>query len=185
MNREQMYARGLESLAKQCNTSLDPDWAIPAYMSVFKDIGYDKGCDALKLAFMKARGHGQMPSPADLLELVGHKLPEPPTLRDQANEIASAVIKAVSDYGSYQSNAARARLGPFAWDIVEAYGGWDTVCNMEHEDEGMHRAQLRDLAESRQRISAHKTFQEKIGSSGKNLKLVEGIVGELQQRTKA
>lgn len=104
------------------------------------------------------------PTPADLIEMA-----RPPIRsEDEAQRAVSALIRAIVDHGhvwpSYL-NKAQYSTGTFQGDlmqevgevgclIVERWGGWAAICDSFHGmDEGVFRAQLRDLTESTIRLA--------------------------------
>ena len=58
-----------------------------------------------------------------------------------AGEAWRKVMKAVSDYGYYQPEAARAYLGEDVWRAVEYIGGWSDMCVSE-DPESVRSAQF-------------------------------------------
>lgn len=140
------YMKGIYELARISKIEMN-DWVLEAYCSVFED-RYQDGIKALKIAFMRIRGNGQMPSAIDLLELLGEKMPSAPSTKDDANAIAGNIIDAISRFGSYNAIKAKEFLGDKAWRLIDMSGGWSVLCDIENDQIPAWRAQLRDLAES-------------------------------------
>lgn len=139
------FLKGLVELAKITKTELS-DWSLEAYKTVFEN-RWDDGIKALKLAFMRIKPQQGMPSPYDLLSLLGEVAPAAPTSRDRGNEAANQILEAIRKFGGYRAIDAKRELGDHAWRIVEAMGGWETLCMIEISDLTTWRAQIRDAAE--------------------------------------
>lgn len=65
--------------------------------------------------------------------------------RDEANEMAGAIISCIRDFGRYRVEEVYSFLGPTGQMAIERFGGWELICNTEEDDLGTIRAQLRDL----------------------------------------
>lgn len=157
------YINGIQSLAARCNF-IPTDWDMEAYLRAFEKVGYEKGIEAIQIALMSCRGNSPMPSPMDLLALVGIKIPEPVTSRDHGVDIANKIIDAVAKFGGYQAVAAKAHLGEDAWRVVEGMGGWNNLCMMEIDDVAAYRAQIRESAD----VALKKSHFTAIGSGSTN-----------------
>ncbi len=140
-----MFIKGLKELAKLTRSELS-DWSMEAYNSVFNN-RWDDGIKALKLAFMRIKPQHGMPSPYDLLSLLGEVAPAAPTSRDRGNDTANRILGAISEFGGYRPVEAKESLGGDIWRVVEAMGGWGTLCMIEIDDLTTWRAQIRDAAE--------------------------------------
>lgn len=177
MNDEQRFIGGIRELAKSCNCMLS-DWNMEAYLGAFRSIGYSQGVEAIKMAFMRIRGHGQMPSAIDLLELVGRKSPAAPNTRDEAMELVGQITAAMGRYGGYRAKDAKSALGEKAWVVVEQFGGWENLCMIDREQMPAVRAQLRDLTEAHIRIGFHRPAQEL--QTGKDQKFIESLINQVE-----
>lgn len=67
---------------------------------------------------------------------------------DDAIVIAGRIVSAISRYGSWGPDDARAMIGSVGWEVVNLSGGWKTVCEVELRDLGTKQAQWRELARS-------------------------------------
>jgi hypothetical protein len=65
---------------------------------------------------------------------------------DQANLLVGKIIKAISDYGPYQTSNVKDFVGEVSWDVIENFGGWHMLCEITNDQLPATRAQLRDLA---------------------------------------
>lgn len=165
-----VFLNGLEALCARCNFKASR-WDVEAYTTVF-DNRWDDGVKALKLAFMRIKPQHGMPSPYDLLSLVGEVSPAAPTSRDRGTEAANQILGAVSKFGSYRAIHAKESLGVDIWRIVEAIGGWEILCSIEIDDLPTWRAQIRDAAEGLSKKDYFGSLQ--IGSSKQVQDLING-----------
>ena len=145
MDLKDKFINGVESLCLRCNFKPTP-WDLEAYVACFEG-RWEEGIKALKLAFMRIKPQNGMPSPHDLLSLLGEVAPNAPTSRDAGTEAANAILSAVRVYGGYQAVEARKSIGGHLWRIVEAMGGWEVLCMIEIDSLPTWRAQIRDAAE--------------------------------------
>lgn len=150
-----LFLDGLVKLAERCKCELS-DWDYDAYLSVFEPLGFDKGVTAIKHAFLSNSNGSRMPAPYDMLEFIGIKRPEAPKTRDEANDITANIVNAIAVFGGYKAIEAREHLGEHAWEVVEGFGGWESLCMTEIDQFPTIRAQMRDLSESKQKIAFHR-----------------------------
>jgi hypothetical protein len=150
---------------------------------VLEQVPEPQACAALrKWSISQAR----FPTPADVLKLA---LGEPATARDEATEVASAILKAISRRGYVWSDTYRydghasfdaalmAECGEAALLVVQRCGTWRRLCEEFGADEHA-RARLRDLAEaaikSQTRVQARVAIEQ--GRQSDQIKaLVENI----------
>lgn len=85
------------------------------------------------------------PLPAKLIELVNPFIdPE-----DEARDVASLIIAAVSSCGYTNPGRAEREIGELGWTVIKRMGGWLHLCeNLNANNEGMYRAQIRDYAQT-------------------------------------
>lgn len=171
-NNEQIFLNGLQRLAERCNFILS-DWEIEAFNFAFRDLGFEKGIEALKIAFFTIRGN-QMPAPMDLLEMIGVNRIEAPKPRDAANDLAGKIIEAIGSIGGYNPGRAKEKLGDRAWDAIQAFGGWANLCMIEIDEQQTVRAQLRDILESRMKIQNFES-RPMIESGNKSKQILEMV----------
>jgi hypothetical protein len=176
MNYEAMYTKGLYELSDLTKSKMNP-WMLEAYVEIFRG-RYEDGIKALKVAFMKTRSNSPMPSPADLLSFVGETTPQAITARDEANEMAGMIIKAVTKFGWPNAKAAKEFLGDDGWRIVEMSGGWSTICDMDVDQLPSWRAQLRELSEA---VTKKQHFGLPTLEAGNQTKQIESIVNALSE----
>ena len=68
----------------------------------------------------------------------------------EAQEVASKVFEAIRRFGYMRGQEAREFMGELAWECVQAFGGWDTICTSDNiGSEASVRAQLRDTAKAK------------------------------------
>lgn len=106
------------------------------------------------------------PQLVDIIEKLGGL--DVPT-DDLANQIASDIISAISRFGMYQVNEVKAHLGE-KYSIVERFGGWRSLCEIDNNSLTSTRAQLRELAKSfinSSKSEIKRDFIKSINNSGK------------------
>lgn len=67
---------------------------------------------------------------------------------DNAIDASARIVKAITDFGFYQSKEAMKELEDI-WHIVEGVGGWKYLCSLTNDELGILRAQMRDIAKAR------------------------------------
>lgn len=66
---------------------------------------------------------------------------------DNAVMVANLIMKSISMDGYTNPDRAKQRMGSLAWEVVNKFGGWQTLCETTNSDNmGTVRAQLRGLA---------------------------------------
>jgi hypothetical protein len=66
----------------------------------------------------------------------------------EAVMITGRILSAISRIGPYRAGEARSAIGEIGWQIVEAQGGWENICQIENDDIGTHRAQWKNHAKA-------------------------------------
>lgn len=70
------------------------------------------------------------------------------TDKDEAIDAVNRIIAAVSLYGYPNLEQAKNYIGELGWEVVKRFGGWTRLCEtLDSENEGMIRAQMRELAQ--------------------------------------
>ena len=85
-----------------------------------------------------AKSEHKFPSLAKIIDTIDG------TKDEQAQDQVANIIYSVSRYGQYDTSSAKEFLGPIGWSMVQAFGGWQTLCKLESKQMGIARAQLRD-----------------------------------------
>jgi len=67
---------------------------------------------------------------------------------DDAIVIAGRIVSAISRFGAWGPDEAKAMIGSVGWEVVQLSGGWSTVCEVELRELGTKQAQWRELARS-------------------------------------
>lgn len=67
-------------------------------------------------------------------------------IQDVGVDTANRIVKALSMFGSYRVDEAKAWLGALAWAVVDAEGGWAAVCHVGGDQLNICKAQWRELA---------------------------------------
>lgn len=86
----------------------------------------------------------RFPLPVKLKSMIGYALnPD-----DEAIQISGRILGAIAAIGPYQSEQAREAIGEIGWEVVQAEGGWQTICEIQTDDIPIRKAQWRNLAKS-------------------------------------
>lgn len=127
---------------------------------------HSKGFDVsqLKQAFeahLQSEEAKFFPTPGHLLQF----LKRPEIKQDDLGvEVAGLIFKCIRKYGHMQANAARHAMGDLAWEVVESFGGWHSLCsNTNSSNITSTRAQLRELTNAKVRRK-RAGFDDKIPS---------------------
>lgn len=84
------------------------------------------------------------PLPVKLKSMIGLALnPD-----DEAVQISGRILSAIASIGPYQSEKAREAIGDVGWQVVQAEGGWQMICEVQTDDIPIRKAQWRNLAKS-------------------------------------
>lgn len=87
--------------------------------------------------------------PRPISKLVKYARPERPD-SDAALEVAASIIKCVKRHGYPNGTEARAEMGEVGWAVVQAFGGWATICEiMNDKNIPTYTAQFRELAKAK------------------------------------
>jgi hypothetical protein len=95
----------------------------------------------------------------------------PVSLDDDAQEIASKIINAVSKFGWNNYEDAKNYIGERGFDVVKRFGGWQYVCQELGQNIQLttFNAQIRELLKSTARIENVKQDNVLVESMPKNL----------------
>lgn len=86
----------------------------------------------------------RFPLPVKLKAMVGLAInPE-----DEAVQISGRILGAIAAIGPYRSQDAREAIGEVGWQVVQAEGGWQTICEVQTDDIPIRKAQWRNLAKT-------------------------------------
>lgn len=116
---------------------------------------------------------GFMPLPAKI------KAALEKSVEDQAYETVNKILRCATEIGHYQAASARDTMGPVAWSVVQAYGGWQTVCQIDTKAIGTAFAQLRDIAISMEKVNRIGGMREFTGIEGPRRKAELGEKGSV------
>lgn len=114
-------------------------------VSDLEDLDFEKVISAYSI-YRRDGKNSTFPLPGKIREMINPKQSKD----GLANEAASRIRKAISDFGWCNSEEAKAFIGELGWAVVERSGGWQYVC----ENHGLDlnpltfHAQARDLAKS-------------------------------------
>lgn len=111
-------------------------------------LGVPEVCEALERMLETGR---KFPTVAEVKAEMG--IAEP-TAKDVGLRLADTIFNAIAKYGEIPPGnlktaaAVENALGPAVWSVVTRQGGWNAVVQRAGENQGVYRAQLRDLGES-------------------------------------
>lgn len=112
-----------------------------------------------------------MPPPVEFLKR--SRLNE--SKEDRARGLVGKIFSAIREIGPYRVEDAKKELGVVGWKIVRAYGGWDSVCEITHDQKPALTAQWIKLAmtyiEEKKRDDRLAITNETKGNREKLLKL--------------
>jgi hypothetical protein len=140
-------------LAKQCRYELDEETIAIYDQALSERHSYEELSSALVDIVKGRRARDPFPSIADIMALLDPAVQD----KDLAVHLAGQIIRAVGKKGHTWPQccggdfrtAVTDALGAYAWDTIEAAGGWLALCeSMLVDDLHVHRAQLRDAAVS-------------------------------------
>jgi hypothetical protein len=100
---------------------------------------------------------GFMPLPAKIKASLDR------SIEDHGYETVQKILRLASDVGQYRTAEARDTMGPVAWSVVQAYGGWGVVCQVETKNMGTAFAQLRDLSMSMEKVNRMGVIRGRVG----------------------
>lgn len=126
------------------------DVALAMYCEDLSDLIYEDVIDAMRI-YRRSVKNKTFPLPSQLREIIQPEVSE----IDDANEVANRIIAA-------SQGRHRGPVGELAQRVVELYGGWDIIGEGQRSENGILRAQLRDLAISIQ----HKVAAGEFGPPG-------------------
>lgn len=103
----------------------------------------------------KEKGRRSCPTPGDVIAFCRPEEND----QDKASLIAASIFKAVGDYGYNNAVKAQKALGPTAWNVTQAMGGWAALCaSLTVENRGTFHAQAKHVAIAclaREKVSHH------------------------------
>lgn len=141
MNFQQEIKKQLVALAMIAGKDLN-EIALAAFVEALSDLDQSAVLFALKDWIKTSKG---FPYPSDIREKLMPEISD----EDDAQDVANLVIAAVSSCGYTNPERAREKIGDLGWETVTRMGGWKNICEtLNHENEGIYRAQIRDYAET-------------------------------------
>lgn len=115
-----------------------------AYLMALQEVN-DNEVQAAITQILKDPSVTRFPLPAQIL----HKIKPELTSDDNAREIASRIIGAISRFGWCNQQLAREYVGELGWHVVQMQGGWGHLCeNMKPNMVPTLQAQFRELAKT-------------------------------------
>lgn len=139
MNGSKEIKMQLIALATIAGKELN-ETALNAYANALSDLDQGSVISALNDWLKTGRG---FPYPADIRAKV---MPEIDP-KENAIDAVSRIITAIGKFGHNNTSQAKVFIGELGWHTVERFGGWLHLCeSVNSENEGIFRAQLRELA---------------------------------------
>lgn len=127
-------AKGLRAVYTSDRFLPDGD-SVKTWFSLLKDLPYQQ----VSIAAQKYMATNHFPpTPADLRAAVR---PEPA----EWSEAWQTVIDAVRKYGSWNIQDALSSFDPLTAKVVRNFGGFAAICEMEHDEMSILRANFRDV----------------------------------------
>lgn len=133
-----------DQTCKAFDKTLDPD-VLKMQVEDLSDLNFESILSAIS-AYRRDGKNVMWPRASKIRELVNPKQSKD----GMANEAASRIRKAISDFGWFNSEKARAFIGELGWAVVDRAGGWQYLCEshgVELNQLTFH-AQARDLAKA-------------------------------------
>lgn len=141
MNRKDL-ARMIKATASYYGKRLEPD-----VLTMMCDDLSDLPLTACVDAYAKYRRDSSnrfFPLPAQIRDIIS-----PATSPDdEAREAAGRIIQAIAKFGWCNESRAKLFVGSLGWEVVQRFGGWPSVCELQNKNVGTFQAQARDLAKS-------------------------------------
>lgn len=136
----QTLKEALVITAEICGRQLS-DLAIKAIAEDLGRLPFEETLSALS----KLRRKGKFPTVAEIEAIAA------PTLDpiDDAREVSSLIVYAVSRHGWCNPEKAREHIGDVGWEIVKRLGGWASLCEtMNTRNQSYLTTQITQMAES-------------------------------------
>lgn len=167
MTKRQEFLTKLSALAEMCGATLTPD-IVGLYDQNLLSLGYEKLTEALNSLIINRKAQDRFPSIRDIRDLCE---PGIHTIESASQELLQRTMEAVTRFGSYDPEGARAYMGEEAWAALPGYRGWEEYCMAGDTDLGglpiaVARSQLRDRIKSRVTF-AHPTGRVQLPPAGK------------------
>lgn len=128
----------LKKLALILEPSINPE-RLQIYTELLSQFPIEKIEGALGWCMLNCN---RFPVPAQIIARIQPPKQEERPI-DQAQELSGSILEAARRFGRYQYEEAIKFLGPIAIAVINRFGGWNNICEMEMTDYTA-RAQLRE-----------------------------------------
>jgi hypothetical protein len=91
---------------------------------------------------------GETPFFPDASMVLKKLQPNSSEIQDEAQVVAGLIVDANTKFGHYDQKGVREHVGELAYYVIERFGGWASICNLQYSEMGTARAQLKKIAES-------------------------------------
>ena len=152
---QKQIAKLLVGLAEYCQATMSRE-QLEMYTREFDSPEYLGACIVALKKDPDLRT-GVMPMPAKIKAALAVSVEE------KCYKLVQSIFTAAHRHGYYKPKDAERFVGPVAWQVIQAYGGWGQVCQIETRSMGTAFAQLRDLAISMQKIERIGALRERTG----------------------
>lgn len=154
------------------NPRFAPDFSKPPVVSFWFDALGKYPVPAFKAAMDRLIKEDRFPTIKDVELALGSAVnPE-----DDAIVIAGRIVSAISRFGAWGPEDAKAMIGSVGWEVVRLSGGWSTVCEVSLSDLGMKQAQWRELARSMLERGGRSLPELPPPMTDRGLKLIQGLM---------
>lgn len=123
--------------------------SISLMANALMDLDGKRVLDALN-KYMEDPKSRTFPMPGQIRDLVNPGVRE----EDVVNMAVARICEAMSKFGSYNHEQAKAYVGELGWEIVKRDGGWLDICCTDSSDMSIRKSQWRKIGESVYRMSA-------------------------------
>ena len=115
-------------------------FVIEGYWEQLKGLHPD---DLERACHLAARTLDEFPSIRKLIELSSGNILDADEI---GQDVSSKIEKSIVVWGYTNPGEARMSMGELAWEVVQSYGGWHLICNLENEDLPSARKKWRETA---------------------------------------
>lgn len=156
MNETQkQIAKLLVGLAEYCQATMSKE-QLEMYTREFDSPEYLGACIVALKQDPDLRT-GTMPMPAKIKAALSVSVEE------KCYKLVQSIFTAAHRHGYYKPKDAERFVGPVAWQVIQAYGGWGQICQIETKNMGTAFAQLRDIAMTMEKAERIGDIRGKLG----------------------
>lgn len=150
---EKEFAMMMEAMAEMTGTTLSKFMGT-YYLDRLKPYGWQRVNTAILALMENLR---RFPTVEDIKEAMGIVAENPITEEDEAIQLVGLIFQTISRVGGYNPKVAKERIGAFGWELIEQYGGWAALCNIEEDRRVGITAQMIKAARSQRKVLSDRT----------------------------